>query len=100
MEIFKNYEKFSKDGFYRYEDYLFKENKLCVPKCSTGNLLLGVAKLRRMMVGISMSFGFFFFFSFSFLVSENSCISFGRWLMVITIMTHLVGGLWYFHKFH
>ena len=63
-------------------------------------LLLGVAKLRRMMVGISMSFGFFFFFSFSFLVSENSCISFGRWLMVITIMTHLVGGLWYFHKFH
>ena len=31
-EIFKNCEKFSKDGFYKYEGYLFKENKLCVPK--------------------------------------------------------------------
>ena len=38
-EIFKNCENFSKDGFYRYEGYLFKENKLCVPKCSTRNLL-------------------------------------------------------------
>ena len=38
-EIFKNCEKFSKDGFYKYEGYLFKENKLCVPKCSTRNLL-------------------------------------------------------------
>lgn len=39
-EIFKNCEKFSKDDFYRYEGYLFKENKLCVPKCSTRNLLV------------------------------------------------------------
>ena len=42
-EILKNFEKFSKDGFYRYEGYLFKENKLCVPKCSTRNLLVSEA---------------------------------------------------------
>ena len=39
-EIFRNCEKFSKYGFYRYEGYLFKENKLCVPKCSTRNMLV------------------------------------------------------------
>jgi len=43
-EIFKNCEKFSKDGIYRYEGYLFKENKLCVPKCSTRNLLVCEAR--------------------------------------------------------
>ena len=39
-EIFKNCEKFSKNGFFRHEGFLFKENKLCVPKCSTRNLLV------------------------------------------------------------
>ena len=39
-EIFKNCEKFSENGFFRHEGFLFKENKLCVPKCSTRNLLV------------------------------------------------------------
>ena len=39
-EIFKNCEIFSENGFFRHEGFLFKENKLCVPKCSTRNLLV------------------------------------------------------------
>ena len=39
-EIFKNCENFSENGFFRHEGFLFKENKLCVPKCSTRNLLV------------------------------------------------------------
>ena len=39
-EIFKNCEKFLENGFFRHEGFLFKENKLCVPKCSTRNLLV------------------------------------------------------------
>jgi len=39
-EIFATCEKFSKNGYYRHNEFLFKANKLCVPKCSIKDLLV------------------------------------------------------------
>ena len=33
-------EKVSQNGYYRHNDYLFKEKRLCVPKCSIRDLLV------------------------------------------------------------
>ena len=39
-EIFTACEKFSENGYYRHNGFLFKVNKLCVPKCSIRELLV------------------------------------------------------------
>ena len=39
-EIFAACEKFSENGYYRHNGFLFKANKLCVPKCSIRELLV------------------------------------------------------------
>ncbi|XP_028230499.1 uncharacterized protein LOC114410768 [Glycine soja] len=39
-EIFAACEKFSENGYYRHNGFLFKENKFCVPKCSIRELLV------------------------------------------------------------
>ena len=38
-EIFVACEKFSENKYYRHNGFLFKANKLCVPKCSIRELL-------------------------------------------------------------
>ncbi|KAK7379835.1 hypothetical protein VNO78_34255 [Psophocarpus tetragonolobus] len=39
-EIFAACERFSENGYYRHNGFLFKTNKLCVPKCSIRELLV------------------------------------------------------------
>ncbi|XP_028223089.1 uncharacterized protein LOC114404211, partial [Glycine soja] len=39
-EIFAACQKFSENGYYRHNGFLFKANKLCVPKCSIRELLV------------------------------------------------------------
>jgi len=39
-EIFANCEKVSQNGYFRHNGYLFKEKRLCVPKCSIRDLLV------------------------------------------------------------
>lgn len=38
--VYNACEKGSCDKFYRHEGYLFRENRLCIPKCSTRELLM------------------------------------------------------------
>ncbi|XP_022843403.1 uncharacterized protein LOC111366955 [Olea europaea var. sylvestris] len=40
FDIYKSCEKVAVDKFFRHEGYLFRENKLCVPNCSIGDLLV------------------------------------------------------------
>ena len=40
FEIYVACENVSQNGYYRYNRYLFKEKRLCVPKCSIRNLLV------------------------------------------------------------
>jgi len=39
-KIFAACENFSENGYYRHNGFLFKANKLCVPKCSIRELLM------------------------------------------------------------
>ncbi|XP_028242204.1 uncharacterized protein LOC114420533 [Glycine soja] len=39
-EIFAACEKFSENGYYRHNGFLFKANKLCAPKCSIRELIV------------------------------------------------------------
>ncbi|XP_022897689.1 uncharacterized protein LOC111411385 [Olea europaea var. sylvestris] len=38
-KIYNSCAKMAVDKFYRHEEYLFRENKLCIPNCSTRELL-------------------------------------------------------------
>ena len=40
FEIYANCEKVSQNGYFKHNCYLFKEKRLCVPKCSIRNLLV------------------------------------------------------------
>jgi len=40
FEMYTACEKVSQNRYYRHNDYLFKEKRLCVPKCSIRDLLL------------------------------------------------------------
>jgi len=39
-EMYNACEKVSQKGYYRHNDYLFKEKRICVPKCSIRDLLV------------------------------------------------------------
>jgi len=57
-KIYANCEKVSQNGYFRHNGYLFKEKRLCVPKCSIRDLLVKEAHAGGLMghFGIQKTF--------------------------------------------